>query len=495
MKRSSVLILTSVLLLISMVVLGQQQPGWQFPEAREPKSKGSVGAPSQDDYYFYENPNDRVPEEFLAHRTLRGVTQGQLKGYHLPPILYSVEVENRSVKAGETVRWRALYDDKSGEINFLSASFQGPVGRRTNINGRCTPNAKNAMLLECQLKLSPWAEPGRYFSLEMHTANRLGHAKGYFSDFHPALSDLWFDVAPNPNMDVTPPLMNDFQLFDGKPNPKIKISDLIPIRAKVVDERSGVRDVKVTIQSPSGKFAEVTLMRSMSEKDVYLGVIQLNPFYEAGQYKAQRVSIQDNAGNERHYFETEDIIGKNKFTVDANDKTDLNSPQLVTVTLDKDRAGFNEDVKISAIVTDNLSGVEHVTVFVQSPSILDKRRVQLRAKAKPPIIIVPRFDVNANTFEGTFKVDPLDEPGVWTVSRVVATDFANNHMDIQADDNPQLGTIGVAVGTSGAPAPASSTNSQAAASPGNSETPGKIRRVDMIPPHPIRGACINCHEP
>lgn len=494
MHRVSKMILGISFMALAWVTLAQEPPKWQNPELREPKAKGSVGAPSVDDYYFYTPENERVPEEFLVHRNLRGVTQGQLKGYHLPPILYKVEVLNRTVKAGDTVRFRALYDDPTGEIIFLSASFQGPVGRRTNVNARFRPSAKNPLLLEGELKLSPWAEPGRYFNLEFHAGNRLGHSKGYFSDFHQALSDVWFDVEPNPNMDVTPPVLTEFALFDGKPSPRIKIGDLITVKAKVTDERSGAESVKVAFESPSGKLSEVDLMASMMEKDTFIGSVQLNPFYEGGEYKVLRVSINDRAGNDRFYFSaSEDVVGKAKFIVEPNDRADQTAPQLVNVTLDKARAGFNEDVKIEAIVTDNLSKVEHITVFIQSPSILDKRRVQLRPKAKPPVIIVPRYDVTQNIYEGTFKVDPMDEPGVWTVSRVVATDFANNHLNILATEANKLASIGVTIAGGAAPAGAP-TASGATATVAPAE-PGKIRRIDMVAPHPIRGACINCHEP
>lgn len=482
-------------LLVSMLVLAQGQQKWQYPEPREPKSKGSVMAPSYDDYYFYTPESDRVPEEFLAHRNLRGLTQSQLKGYHIPPVLHKVEIHNRQVKAGDTVRFTALYDDPAGEVIFLSASYQGPKGRRTNLQGRFRPSAKNPLRLEGELKLSPWAEPGRYFALEMHAGNRLGHSKGYFSDFHQELSDIWFEVADNPNMDVTPPVLTEFVLFDGKEGmPKIKIGDTIPIRAKVADERSGPKEVRVFIISPSGKYAEAQLMSSMSEKNVFIGAVQLNPFYEAGEYRVHRVWIEDEAGNERYYFfSSDEMVAKARVFVEKNDKADGTAAKLINVSFDRENAGFNEDVKVEAIVTDDLSGVEHVTVFVQSPSILDKRRVQLRPKAKPPVIINPKFDLNQNIYEGTFKVDPMDEPGVWTVSRVVATDFANNHLNILSTELPALASVGVAINAGGAAPSATTTSGQPAAA--QSATPGKIRRIDMIPPHPIRGACINCHEP
>ena len=485
--------------LVSVVMFAQdpQKPAaqeWTYPELREPAAKGSVMAPSHDDYYFYTPENERVPEEFLVHRNLRGLNQGQLQGYHIPPVLYKVEIHNRKVAPGGTVRLTALYDDPTGEVNFLSASFQGPNGRRTNIGARYRASPKNALRAEAELKISPWAEPGRYFALEMHAGNRLGHSKGYFSDFHQELSDIWFEVEDNPNMDVTPPVLTEFSLFDGSDAmPRIKIGDVIPIHARVTDDRSGPQSVRVVIAGPSGKYAEANLVPSMSEEGAFVGAVQLNPFYEGGEYHVMRAWTQDRAGNHRFYFFTEEIIGDARFVVEPNEKNDLAAPKLLNVAFDKMAAGFNETVTVSAVVTDELAGVEHVTVFVQSPNILDKRRVQLKARAKPPVIIVPRFDLNQNVYDGTFTVDPLDEPGVWTVSRVVAGDFANNHLNVMATENEALAGLGVAINATGGGAVVPSA-SQAAPTAAPGAAP-RIRRVDMIPPHPIRGACLNCHEP
>lgn len=489
-------------LLVSVLALSQdpQKPAaqdWTYPELREPAAKGSVMAPSHDDYYFYTPENERVPEEFLVHRNLRGLNQGQLQGYHIPPVLYKVEIHNRKVAPGGTVRFTALYDDPTGEVNFLSASFQGPNGRRTNISARYRASPKNALRAEAELKISPWAEPGRYFALEMHAGNRLGHSKGYFSDFHQELSDIWFEVEDNPIMDVTPPILTEFSLFDGaEAKPKIKIGDVIPIHAKVTDDRSGAKSVRVVIVSPSGKYAEADLIPSMSEEGAFVGAVQLNPFYEGGEYHVMRAWIQDHAGNHRFYFfSTEEIIGNARFVVERNDEHDLTAPKLLNVAFDKAAAGFNEVVTIRAVVTDDLAGVEHVTVFVQSPNILDKRRVQLKAKAKPPVIIVPRFDLNQNVYVGTFTVDPLDEPGVWTVSRVVAGDFANNHLNVMASENEALAGLGVAINAADSGTVSATTAPQSTPGTAAAGAAPKIRRVDMIPPHPIRGACLNCHEP
>ncbi|MBI4471218.1 MAG: hypothetical protein HY646_01025, partial [Acidobacteria bacterium] len=127
------------------------------------------------------------------------------------------------------------------------------------------------------------------------------------------------------------------------------------------------------------------------------------------------------------------------------------------------------------------------------PNLLDKRRVQLRPTAKPPIMIKPAFDVQSNTFEGALKIDPLDEPGDWTVTRVVATDFANNYMNVTAEESKEVASLRVSFASMKAPARA--TPSAPAAKPETAGTAPKLRRVDMIPPHPPRGACLNCHEP
>jgi hypothetical protein len=144
---------------------------------------------------------------------------------------------------------------------------------------------------------------------------------------------------------------------------------------------------------------------------------------------------------------------------------------------------------------DDHSGIGDIWVDVgASPSWIDKKRVRLKAKEGRPLI-KPGFDVKQNLYEGSFKTHKLDEPGDWVVSRVFVRDNANNYLDVRAVESPDLQSVKVVYSESGGAGPRPATTSQQTQTNPPPAGQTKIRRVDMIPPHPPRGSCLNCHEP
>jgi hypothetical protein len=156
---------------------------------------------------------------------------------------------------------------------------------------------------------------------------------------------------------------------------------------------------------------------------------------------------------------------------------------------------MEDETNIVAIAVDDHSGIGDIWVDVgASPSWIDKKRIRLTPKSGRPLI-KPGFDVKQNVYEGSFKTHKLDEPGDWVVSRVFVRDKANNYLDVRAAESPDLRTVKVVYG--GAATAQSQPAVRSATTQAGPQTggPAKIRRVDMIPPHPPRGTCLNCHEP
>ena len=118
---------------------------------------------------------------------------------------------------------------------------------------------------------------------------------------------------------------------------------------------------------------------------------------------------------------------------------------------------------------------------------------------QPEIIQKSGFNIDANTYVGSFRTHVMDEPGEWHVVRVMARDNADNLLDMREYEYPLLANVKIDFtgGINPAAGDRRMTQSAAGASGGatQSNAPGRVRRVDMIPPHPPRGACLNCHVP
>ncbi|MBI4472402.1 MAG: hypothetical protein HY646_07015, partial [Acidobacteria bacterium] len=365
----------TLLMLSSIVVFGQQQPPQpaqkqeQVPLQFRPAYEK---APHTDDYYLDTPEGERVPDEFFVFRRLNQMKTSEMEGYHLPPILVELNVitANRKVKPGDDVRFTAVLTDPT-EISPFSLGFDGPTGRRTDPEwtsarfSRVGDFKPGTQIFEGVLKVSKWAQGGRYLPKFAIPANRLGHTKGYFADWHPALKDIWFEVEEHPNVDLDAPYIRSLELSPKRP----KITDLISITATVEDNLSGVDIVVATIISPSNKYVDVPLMKSFSDPKTYRAQFRLNPWYEEGEYIVKKAYINDNADNFRYYFDTSDTFLQDAtFVVAPNENADVTAPDLITLSFDKDVAKPGEEVKVKAIVSDDRSGVEHITVFFISPN-------------------------------------------------------------------------------------------------------------------------------
>ena len=256
----------------------------------------------------------------------------------------------------------------------------------------------------------------------------------------------------------------------------------------------------VTLASPiRNLYSDVALTPVLDQEahpNAYVGYFRINKHYESGSYRIARVRIGDRARNEMTVFPVSNpILGDQRIMI-IGDQEDLSPPQLITLSIDKRSAQAGEGVKLTAVVTDNLSGIDNITVTIHSPNSIDKRRVSLTPKAKPDVLIKPAYDVQENIYEGSFSIHPLDEPGWWTVKRVIARDLANNYLDMISRDFPKIETVQVRFSESDATAGAYGNTGYADRQRrAGSGTVPTLRRVDMIPPHPPRGACLNCHVP
>lgn len=481
--------------------LGILDSGYRTGKVAE--SKGNF------DHYYFDTPESEwIPDEFMSNPDPK-IDFWHLKGYHLPPRIKEVKIVGpKTYKPGDTVKFECVVFNKY-KVNAFQLNYHGPNGRRTEsyaeFRGQPKETWKEGDMLyqrfEGTLKLSKWAEPGTYLALAIQNLNNeLGHGKSYRSDYLPEMdrTALAFEVADNPNIDVVAPTLKTLVLgsLDGTPAKQpytAKITDLIPVYAEADDNKSGVNEVVVTLASPTRRYSDVTLQPMLDKPNAFVGYFRVNRWYEGGDYWISRVQVKDAAGNERFMFpQSTPFLQAARVTL-AQDNADMNPPKLITLNLDKENAKPGETIKVSAIVVDDKSGVGEVVATIHSPSAIDKKRVVLRPKNKPPIMIKPAYDVQENILEGTFTIGPDDEPGAWTLKRVVARDLANNYLDMVSTTYPQLEKLQVTfaevkAGTAPVATPA-------AAEPAAAGQPQKIRRVDMTPPHPPRGPCLNCHEP
>lgn len=509
-----------------------------------PLTLGVPGNRTADTYYYDKPFWDMPPDEFISNPDTE-YDWHQLRAWHIPPILKTMKIIGpRRVKAGDSVQFEAEVADPTGTTTSATLSYYGPQGRRTTVTANFRVISPGSNKLRGTMTIPRHAEPGIYRHVRFGPNNEVRSSRGFFSDYHAAMrgQPLEIEVLANPDADVMPPTLHWFKVGGmDAPADKVyttKITDAIPMYAKVTDNKTGVGRVWVRLTKfGTNRFQELDLKPLVGQKDIYVAYLSLPKWWEGGEYQATTITVEDKAGKvAEFYYKSDERAAKAKFNVTQNPQdVDTTPPKLISIWVESDRGTMGQPSTINAIVVDDKSGVATVSaVFQPVPSYQGNARVILRKVTKSDVIQKSGLDTELNLYQGPLTTSVWQEPGRWELLRLVARDQANNYLDMLATDHPILSSVGVDMtggerlrekmltqagidgwgkpvksGTSAAPAapaaaptprpnPAPMATAPAAPAPATSQgagAAGKIRRVDMVAPHPPRGACLNCHEP
>jgi len=454
--------------------------------------------PTIDDYYLQGDSSQFIPDEFMSNPSGE-VDPRELKGYHFPPQLKWVKVvSGRQISAGGKIRLEAQAENPVPTQRWWIA-YQNQFGRRSVYRANFLPRKDNPWLFDGVVETDEWAEPGVYVIYDGELNSELGHSKAFFPPMHPAMLGLEFEILPNTNVDVMYPDLVDLYIGDTENmnGRTFDVGDMIPVRAKLFDNKSGASEVILRLSGPDNKYVELNLARRFNHPGEFIGYFQINKWSVGGEYVARTIQMKDKAGNQKDLFSsTNELLNATRFKIRQDpSNVDKVPPKLVSVGFDRATAAMEEETKIIAIAVDDHSGVGDIWVDVgASPSWIDKKRVRLKLRSGRPLI-KPGFDVKQNVYEGSFKTHRLDEPGDWVLARVFVRDNANNYLDVRAATSPDLQTVKVVYGASESIGLGSKAKGEDPQAKSQSDNQTKVRRVDMVPPHPPRGPCLNCHEP
>lgn len=484
---------------------------------------GNPKAPGTDTYYDDIPIEEWPPDEFISNPD-REFDWRELKGWHFVPNITSIKIlGNRKVKPGDSIRFEGIVQDVTGTQNRMGLTYYGPFGRRSTIGVAMTPVTPGSNIFRGELRIPAYAEPGIYRPTEGSASNDTRHSKVFWADHHKGMRDLEFEVAADMNTDVIPPTIhwvkvNPLDAPEGQIRTQ-RVQDPIPVYARITDNKSTLQSVTVRFVSPkSTHFIEARLNKVVGKPDIYGAMLSIPQWWEGGEYRLLSMWARDAAGKETMIFQTSHPALKTAKVNLTNEPANVDkvAPTLFSVWVDKETARLGEAVTVNAVITDDKSGVGTVAVmFSPNPSYIDRVRVHLKPVPKVDVVQKSGLDISANLWTGTLETIPWFEPGQWSIDRIVARDNADNYLDLLPDAAPEIAQVkvnftggnnlreqmtqnrkGMVANTAPQTAPAPAAPAPPAANPQMSgQQPGKIRRVDMVAPHPPRGACLNCHEP
>ena len=218
--------------------------------------------------------------------------------------------------------------------------------------------------------------------------------------------------------------------------------DKVTFTAEITDDISGVDSVCVYLEVPGHGTKNIWLKEK--EKDIYEGSYEVGENDANGIWKIERIVLSDKQGNWDHINSTEyggstDFTSCN-FEVSGNDKADVRAPELKSIRIDKKEVIAGDKVTFTAEITDDISGVDSVCVYLEVPGHGTKN-IWLKEKEK-------------DIYEGSYEVGENDANGIWKIERIVlsdkqgnwdhinsteyggSTDFTSCNFEVKEDNNP-----------------------------------------------------------
>ena len=414
---------------------------------------GVMSSSGHDDGGWGLAPELRVPEQYQYRRRDRQLKEVDLTGNQLPPVLTEMRVISAEVDPGGEVRAIArVISPYNKAQSFVSLFYNRELGRAATMYVNFKPNEKDETLFLGRGKLSRFAAPGRYIVGTTIIADKVGDRKAYWADFHPAMQDedgepIGFNVTQGDSVDIVAPTLKSVDVETERVRAG---SGLIKYSVVAEDAVSGPTEAETVWVSPSGYHQiRSTMVMVGGQPGLFRGALQIPQWYEGGEWQVMRITLKDNATNIRYYFNrTEPLMEAATVQVDQEkEMIDQVPATVLAVQFTKTEAKLGEEVGLTVLAEDNLSGVRGIEGYVRSPNGADAVKVKLKsltpemggyvALNRPSKLPEPHI------WTGSFTVTDTMEWGEWELVRLGISDDARNFYTYYEDRDPEIDGITV----------------------------------------------------
>ncbi len=224
----------------------------------------------------------------------------------MPPTLRSIEVLTPEVGIGETIRVEAFADDDLAGPTQARAVFESPSGVR-RVRADLIGDSRRPGRFLGAFSIPEWYEGGAWRVLKVELYDSARNAALLFAATEPVLAGVEVLVEADPKRrDDEAPVLLALEL----PLREAPAGESIPVAALVTDDLSGVDEVFVSFQSPSGADLVRVELESRNpplhrpslvpQPNVFRGALKIEKWRERGRYRVSRVNLSDRAQNYRN---------------------------------------------------------------------------------------------------------------------------------------------------------------------------------------------------
>ena len=414
---------------------------------------GVISSSGHDDGGWNLPPELRVPEQYQYRRRDQQLKEVDLSGNQLPPVLTEMKVLTKAVAPGDEVRAIArVVSPYNKAQSFVSLFYNRELGRAATMYVNFKPHEKDETLFLGRGKLSRFAAPGRYVVGTTIIADKVGDRKAYWADFHKPMQEedgqpIGFQVSESDSVDITAPVLTSVEV----PTERVRAGGgLIQYSVMAEDDVSGPTEAETVWVSPSGYHQiRSTMVMVGGTPGLFRGALQIPQWYEGGEWQLMRISLKDNATNIRYYFNrTEPLMEAATVQVEQErEMVDQTPAKVLAVQFTKTQAKLGEQVGITVLAEDNLSGVQAIEGYIRSPNGADAVKVKLKSMTPEMGGYValnrPSKLPEPHIWTGTFTVTETMEWGEWELVRLGISDVARNFYTYYEDRDPEIDGISV----------------------------------------------------
>jgi IPT/TIG domain len=257
-------------------------------------------------------------------------------------------------------------------------------------------------------------------------------------------------VTVSSNADTEAPVLVTFAISPSSVN-TTTASETVTVTAEISDNLSGFDHGSVVFESPSGKvltnIASFTRISGSATSGIYEAKVVFKPFVQGGTWKVSNVNLTDAVGNEANISASQ-LEGKAfPATVKVESSEDTEPPALADLTITPptiDTATSNQEVIVTAHITDNLSGFKNGSVNFESENG--------KHQTGPAVFNTRISGTETNgSWEAVVTFKESLESGTWKVSSMKLLDNAGNEATLSASQLEAKGFPDTVVDETGAP--------------------------------------------
>ncbi|MHA6259043.1 S-layer homology domain-containing protein [Sporosarcina sp. CAU 1771] len=346
-----------------------------------------------------------------------------------PPELHSLQISPEDLNVGDTVVFTAdITDDLSG-VSYVSIVFSNEEDINGSNNTVFLSYDKERQLFIGQYTIQENDTPGMWTIYSYHLRDNAGNSSFYNKE-DILDSEKYFYLITNENeVDKTPPTLEHIEI-----SPKVvEVGEEVEVKIKAFD-LSGVERVNASFESESGKLSRHLTFSYNEEMDYWIAKYKINTEDVSGIWNLRHISLTD-INNNRVFIQSNELDNPEDYTIEVINEIEVDSlpPEIEWLKIEPREVNTNDTFKVSAKVTDNISGVSHVSITLKSVTNLSTRSINLTDQDEDGV------------WEGNYTVSKFDESGKWIIDTILANDHARNSVRLSTDDFPNNDELNVTI--------------------------------------------------